>query len=97
MQRVDRVITQTRGVTIPSPEMMEATGVTIEQVQAAPDRSDPQIAEGIFGNRTGVTVGEPRRILAAIGIAHEATACRIVATQAAAERADPQSAAAIFV
>ncbi len=51
VQRVDRVVTQTARYRHRSaPEVMEAAGAALEQVQTAADRSDPQVAERVFGN-----------------------------------------------
>src|SRR5262249_7274356 len=77
VERVDGVVTQAREIEVASAEVMEAAALAIEQVEAAADRADPQVAALIFDDRAHLAAAEPGGIVAAEREARETVARRL--------------------
>src|ERR1700734_748425 len=90
VQRVDGIVAETGPVAVVAPIGIETAGFSVEQIQTAPHRPYPKIADCILDDGAGARTAERGGTRPAIGVARDLAVVLIDAGQSAAERAHPQ-------
>src|SRR3989442_8302628 len=97
VQCIHGVVAQAGRIAVVAPVMVKAACATIQQVETAAHRADPQVAEQVLDDGAGARIAERSGILTPIGVARHAAAGPLDARESAAESANPDIALSVLV